>query len=268
MAEEVKEKPPESAGADPRFMTSLARGLDVLAAFQLHPSMTAAQAAKATGLSRSAASRCLFTLEQLGYVASSGASFMLCPAILALSGGFSAGNHLARNGQSVVDALRDRLGESCALAMFDTHTPYERVIYICRAETGRVISVPLVTGAVLPSYCASSGRVLLAGLGMAEQKQFLAQAPFPAKTARTLTGAEALREELQRVREQGWAVVDEELEAGLRSVAVPVRKADGETIAAISLATRSAHHTKEWLLQKILPELQAAAAHLTRVTAG
>ena len=249
---------------DSRFMTSLARGLEVLTAFEAHPRLTATQAAKVTGLSRSAAGRCLFTLEQLGYVAAEGTSYVLCPSVLPLARGFSAGHPLIRAGQDVVNDLRDRLGESSSLAMFDTRSAYKQVIYVCRAETTRIISVPLFTGAVLPSYCTSNGRVLLAGLESQFLKQFLENVEFLARTSQTLTKAEALQAELGKIRAQGWAMTDGELEAGLRSIAVPVRKADGTVTAAINLATQSAHRTQDWLLQTALPELQAAAAHLAR----
>lgn len=253
---------------DARFMTSLARGLEVLAAFEAQPRLTVTQAAKQTGLSRSAAGRCLFTLEQLGYVAAEGTSYVLCPSVLPLARGFSAGHKLVRAGQDVVNDLRDRLGESSSLAMFDTRRAYQQVIYVCRAETMRIISVPLFTGAVLPSYCTSNGRVLLAGLTPEALAAFLGAAELPPRTAQTLTNSESLQAELKKIRAQGWAMTDGELEAGLRSIAVPVRKADGTVTAAINLATQSAHRTQGWLLQTALPELQAAAAHLARLDAG
>lgn len=265
MAGEVKEKSPME---DPRFMTSLARGLEVLAAFETQSRLTVTQAAKATGMSRSAAGRCLFTLERLGYVVAEGTSYALCPALLPMARAFSVGNPLVRAGQAVVDALRDRLGESSSLAMFDTRSQYHCVVYVCRAETSRIISVPLFTGATLPSYCASMGRALLAELPEAELARFLTQAPFPARTPRTLTQAAALRTELEKVRGQGFAMIDGELEAGLRSIAVPVRGAEGQVVAALNLATQSAHRSQDWLLQTALPELQAAAAHLARVALG
>lgn len=249
---------------DARFMTSLARGLEVLAAFEAQSRLTVTQAAKQTGLSRSAAGRCLFTLEQLGYVTAEGTSYVLCPAVLPLARSFSAGNGLVRAGQGVVDDLRDRLGESSSLAMFDTRSAHRQVVYVCRAETTRIISVPLFTGAVLPSYCTSNGRVLLAGLAPEKLEQFLNMAEFPARTPKTLIKAGALQAELDKIRAQGWAMTDGELEAGLRSMAVPVRDASGKVVAAINLATQSAHRTPDWLLQTALPELQAAAAHLAR----
>lgn len=250
---------------DSRFMTSLARGLEVLAAFEAQPRLTVTQAAKETGLSRSATGRCLFTLERLGYVRAEGTSYVLCPSVLPLARGFTAGNRLVRAGQDVVDDLRDRLGESSSLAMFDTRSFYRQVVYVCRAETTRIISIPLFVGAVLPSYCTSNGRVLLANLALETLEEFLREAELPARTSKTLTNTEILRSELEKIRAQGWAMTDGELEAGLRSIAVPVRTADGTITAAINLATQSAHRTQEWLLQTALPELQAAAAHMARI---
>lgn len=251
---------------DARFMTSLARGLAILAAFEAQPRLTVTQAAKETGLSRSATGRCLFTLEQLGYVAAEGTNYMLCPSVLPLARAFSAGDGLVRAGQTVVDDLRDRLGESSSLAMFDTRSSHGQVIYVCRAETTRIISVPLFTGAMLPSYCTSNGRVLLAGLEPGALAAFMETAEFPARTSQTLTKSEALQAELEKIRAQGWAMTDSELEIGLRSIAVPVRGANGAVTAAINLATQSVHRTQDWLLQTALPELQAAAAHLARIT--
>ena len=192
--------------ADPRFMASLARGLDVLRAFEGHTSLTVTQAANATGLSRSAAGRCLFTLERLGYAAAREGKYSLTQAVLPLARAFTAADPLSRAGQPVVDALRDRLGESSSLAMFDPRYGHANVLYVCRAEAARIISVPLLAGSTLPSYCTSNGRVLLAGLEPPSLHAFLARAPFPARTALTLTTAEALHEEIESVRTNGWAL--------------------------------------------------------------
>lgn len=264
MAGEVKEN---LAGADPRFMASLARGLEVLRTFESRTTLTVSQAAKLAGLPRSAVARCLFTLQQLGYVEASGPAYSLRPALLPLARAFAVGNPLARDGQRVVDALRDRLGESSSLAMFDSRSAHAQVVYVCRAETARIISVPLFAGSTLPSYCTSNGRVLLAGLGNAALNAFLAMAPFPARTPKTLTSASPLRAEITHIRTQGWALTDGELEAGLRSIAVPVRDESGQVAGALNLATQSSRRQREWLTDIALPELQAAAAHLTRVAA-
>jgi IclR family transcriptional regulator, pca regulon regulatory protein len=250
---------------DPRFMTSLARGLEVLSLFEGQTALTVTQAAKGTSLSRSSVARCLFTLEQLGYVAADGPAYRLRPALLPLLRAYALSDPLARNGQPIVEAVRNNLNESCSLAMFDTRHPHDTVIYICRAETSRIISAPLLIGSTLPSYCTSIGRVLLAALPPEQIADYLALAPFPVRTPKTLTQAEELAAELTQVQQQNWALADGELEAGLRSIAVPIRHSNGRVIAAINLATQATHRSLTWLTETALPELQAAAAHLARV---
>lgn len=261
MTVEVK-KNPEPEATDPRFMTSLARGLEVLGAFDGHGALNTAQISRLCGLSRSAVARCLFTLERLGYVGAQGGAYSLTPAVLPLARAFALGDPLAKSAQVVVDALRDRLGESSSLAMFDPRHAYQNVVYVCRAEAARIISVPLLTGSALPSYCTSNGRVLLATLPPDALGAYLAHAPFPARTTKTLTSASALDAEIAQVRAQGWASTDSELEPGLRSIAVPIPGA--RQPAALNLATQSAHRSPAWLMDIALPELQAAAAHLAR----
>ncbi len=251
--------------ADPRFMTSLARGLAVLSAFEGHATLTVTQAAQLAGLSRSSAARCLFTLERLGYVGAEGGAYRLRPALLPLSRAYAYSDPLAMAGQPVVGAVRDRLGESCSLAMLDARRAPEAVIYVCRAETARIISAPLLVGSTLPSYCTSMGRVLLAALPEAQAAAYLRTAPLPRRTPATLCDPDALLAELARVRAQGWALIDGELDAGLRSIAVPVRRRDGEVVAALNLGVQRGRRGVGWMLETALPELQAAAAHLMRV---
>jgi IclR family pca regulon transcriptional regulator len=250
---------------DPRFMTSLARGLQVRAAFEGHAALTVSQAAKAAGLPRSSVARCLFTLEQLGYVALNEGAYQLRPALLPLLRAYSYSDPLVRAGQPVVDAIRDRLGESCSIGIFDARQQHDSVIYICRAETARIISVPLLVGSTLPSHCTSMGRVLLAALPADLLERFLATASLAQRTPKTITQPEQLRAELRKIREAGWAVTDGELEPGLRSIAVPVRNGAGNVVAALNLGTQVARRDPEWLLKTALPELQTAAAHLARV---
>lgn len=266
MPEVKREKSSQTGEGDPRFMTSLARGLEVLCAFEGHAALTVTQAARFTGLPRSSVARCLFTLESLGYVAGDGAAYRLRPALLPLARAFSYSDPLAKAGQPIVNAVRDRLKESCSLGMLDTRSGCATIVYICRAETSRIISVPLLIGSTLPSYCTSIGRVLLAALREEELETYLSSAPFPARTSKTITAPAELRRQICLVREQGWAIADGELEPGLRSIAVPVRKADGQVVAALNLATQATHRSLEWLTDTALLELQAAAAHLARVS--
>ena len=123
----------------------------------------------------------------------------------------------------------------------------------------------MLIGSTLPSYCTSIGRVLLAALPDAALAKYLASGPFPARTAKTITSQAELDREIELVRQQGWAIADGELEPGLRSIAVPVRKADGQIVAALNLATQATHRSLDWLTETALLELQAAATHLARV---
>jgi IclR family pca regulon transcriptional regulator len=251
--------------ADPRFMASLARGLAVLSAFEGHSTLTVTQAARLAGLSRSSAARCLYTLECLGYVAAEGSSYRLSPALLPLSRAYAYSDKLAMAGQPVVDAIRDRLNESCSLAVLDVRHSPDTVIYVCRAETSRIISAPLLIGSTLPSYCTSMGRVLLAALPEDRLAAYLAHATLPRRTPTTLCDPGAITAELHRVRAQGWALIDAELDAGLRSIAVPVRKNDGRVVAALNVGVHRGRRSLSWMTETALPELQAAAAHLMRV---
>jgi IclR family pca regulon transcriptional regulator len=249
---------------DPRFMTSLARGLGVLHAFEGRPTLTVTQAATLTGLSRSSASRCLYTLERLGYVTAEGGSYRLRASLLPLVRAYTYSDPLAMAAQPVVGAIREALGESSSLGVLDTRT-LDSVIYVCRAETTHIISVPLLIGSTLPTFCTSMGRVLLAGLDEAQLAVALDHADLRPRTPKTITDPVQLRDELQKVREAGYALVDGELEIGLRSVAVPVRTPAGEVVAALNIGVPVSRHGVEWLLQTARPELLAAAAHLSRM---
>lgn len=245
----------ETAG-DPDFMTSLARGLQVLQQFETQATLTTSQGAAATGLSRAAVRRCLYTLEKLGYIgATEGGAYRLRPAILPLARAYLSAHSFADAAQPVLTALRDRLGESCSLGVLD----HGDVFYVARAEATKIMSVALWVGSRLPAYCTSMGRVLLAHRPAEEIEAYLAQAPFPTRTPRTRTSAESLRAALTAVREQGYAVIDEELEVGLRSIAVPVRNRRGEVIAALNTGAPTARASIDTLLAEVLPQLRAGA---------
>lgn len=250
---------PDSAGwADPRFMQSLARGLEVLRAFEGHTSLTVSQAAAVTGLPRSSVARCLFTLERLGYVVSDGPVFRLLPTLLPLARSYLGSDVLARSAAPAVTELRERLGESCSAAVLDPADPCS-VIYICRSEVARIISMPLLIGSTLPSYCTSMGRILLAQVPE-EVLTAVLDTDHPLRTPRTITDKEALRAVIAEAGQQGYALVDEELELGMRSIAVPVRGGH----MAINLAIDAARRDAEWLREVALPELCAAATHISR----
>ncbi|MGH8445085.1 MAG: IclR family transcriptional regulator domain-containing protein [Solimonas sp.] len=245
---------------DPNFMTSLARGLAVLQAFDVRQrSLTVSQVSQATGIPRAAARRCLYTLQKLGYVAEEHAHYSLRPKVLTLGFAHLSSRPLAVAAQPVLDRCRDRLHESCSLAVLDGGEVY----YQARAETSRIMSIALHVGTRLPAYCTSMGRVLLAHLPPAELERYLGRTVLHPRTMRTVTSTARLREILDAVRRNGYAVVDQELELGLRSIAVPVFDRDGQVVASINTGTQAARTPLRDLTQLFLPELRAAAAELS-----
>ncbi len=249
----------DDTAGDPDFMTSLARGLMVLRQFEQNATLTTSQGAAATGLSRAAVRRCLYTLEKLGYIGAVDASaYRLRPAILPLARAFLSTNSFADAAQPVLTGLRDRLGESCSLGVLD----HGDIFYVARVEAARIMSVALQIGSRLPAYCTSMGRVMLASRPPEKIEAYLAQAPFQSRTPRTLTSAADLRSALADVRANGYAVLDEELEVGLRSIAVPVRNRRGEVIAALNVGAPTARASVDRLLTEVLPQLRVGAEQI------
>jgi len=247
----------EAEGRD--FVIALARGIEVLGACgRSDGGVTLAEAARLTGLSRATVRRSLLTLAAMGYVAADGRRFALTPKVLTLAGGYLRTMPLLRRAQPVLDRISQQLSESCSLATLDG----DQIIYVARAETRRIISVDLTVGSRLPASCTSMGRVLLAGLPQEELGRRLAGLKLEPLTQHTVTQPAALLALLAQVREEGFCLVDQELELGLRSLAVPVRDAAGAVSAAINVSTQVARVDEAHLRTVILPVLQAAAHDL------
>lgn len=251
------------ANGDPEFMTSLARGLAVLRCFadEQRP-MTVAQASRLTGLSRAAVKRCLHTLARLGYVAQDGVRYTLRPRVLALGYAYLSSSTLAMRAQPLLDGLRDEMHESCSLGVIEE----DEVYYVARAEVSRIMSIALRVGSRLPLYCTSMGRVLLAGQGRAAQEAYLRRTELAPRTAGTITDPAALLALFAHVAEEGYAIVNEELEPGLRSIAVPVLDAQGGVVAAINVGTQAARVTLAELRARYLPPLRRAARELSSMS--
>lgn len=244
------------AGGDPDFMVSLARGLAVMRCFaQSGQAMTIAEGSRRTGLSRPAVRRCLHTLARLGYVEKDGNRYVLCPRVMSLGYAYLSSSPLVAAAQPVLDRLRDELGESCSLGVVEE----EDVCYIARAEISRIMSISLRVGSRLPLFATSMGRVLLSGMTPAQRAGYFRKAPLEAFTPRTCTSPSGLEAICQRVAEEGHAIVDQELEPGLRSVAVPVRDRAGRTIAALNVGTQALRVPLPELRQRHLPALRHAA---------
>lgn len=248
------------AMADPSFMTSLARGLAVVRAFSdQRRTLTIAQISQKTGIPRAAVRRCLHTLRQLGYAGAEMNNFSLKPKILTLGYSYLSSTPLTVSAQPYLNNISRVLNESCSLAVLDEN----EILYLARAATSRVMSVALNTGSRLPAYCTSLGRVMLAHLPDAELKRYLETVKLRAFTDRTVVSAKRLKEILMEVRSNGYAIIDEELEVGLRSIAVPVRGASGTVVAALNVGVQSARVSIAQMKEDILPVLLKGSEELS-----
>jgi IclR family pca regulon transcriptional regulator len=252
---------PEDAASSADFVQSLARGLAVIRAFDGdHPELTLSDAARRAGIPRAAAGRFLRTLETLGYVRSDGRLFALTPRILELGFSYLSALSLPEIVQPHLEELSREVGESVSAAVLDDTD----IVYIARVPTRRIMSVRITIGTRFPAYATSMGRVLLAGLPDAAATAILeASAPDPL-TERTLTDPARLSAELHSVRTQGWALVDGELEPGLRSIAAPLHDSAGRVIAAVNVSTSATRDTVEHLRDAHLPRLLAATTAIDR----
>jgi IclR family pca regulon transcriptional regulator len=243
-------------------MASLARGLAVIRGFsQQRRQLTIAQLSHRTAIPRAAVRRCLYTLMQLGYVGSEdGRTYALRPRILSLGHAYLSSTPLATAVQPLLDHISNALHESSSLAVLEA----DEILYIARSSTtARVMSVDLGLGSRLPAYCTSMGRVLLAGQSAAQVDGYLSRVKLTRLTNHTVSTAKELRQVLESVRRDGYAIVDQELEIGLRSIAVPVKDVTGQVVAAINAGTQSARVTLAEMKSRFLPALLAAAGELS-----
>jgi len=245
MAEPAGERGPE-------FVQSMARGLAVIKAFdENHRELTLSEVASATGLARAAARRFLLTLTELGYVRTNGRMFALTPRVLELGYAYLSSLTLPQIAEPHLERLVAEVQESASITVLDDTD----IVYVARVPTSRIMRVTISIGTRFPAYATSMGRVLLAGLGRAELDACLERTSMRPITGRTITDPAALRAELDRVREQGWALVDQELEEGLRSLAAPVRDRSGRVIAAANIATHAARTSAAEARRSLLPVL-------------
>lgn len=244
---------------DPSFMTSLARGLAVIRAFSdQRRSLTIAQISHKTGIPRAAVRRCLHTLKQLGYADADSNNFSLKPKVLTLGYSYLSSTPLTVSALPYLNQISRALNESCSLAVLDEN----EVLYVARSATSRIMSVALNTGSRLPAYCTSLGRVMLAHMPADALDAYLAKVELKAYTHRTVVSAERLKEILEGVRENGYVIVEEELEVGLRSIAVPVRGASGNVVAALNVGAQATRVTSKQMKEQFLPVLLRGAQEL------
>lgn len=249
------------SGSDVQLVQSLSRGLAVIRAFdgQL-PRQTLAQVAEATGLPRATARRFLHTLVAEGYAASDSTVFWLTPKTLELGYSYLSSLGLPAIAQPHLDALSRSLNESSSVTVLDGAD----VVYIARAAANRIMSVNITIGTRFPAYVTAMGRVLLAGLPPGELDSYLAATTLEPITPETVTSEDAFRQVLDDVQRQGYSIVDQELEMGLRSVACPVRDRSGATVAAVNVSAHAGAVGRREVVDKLLPPLQATARAVER----
>ncbi|MGH8289122.1 MAG: IclR family transcriptional regulator domain-containing protein [Steroidobacteraceae bacterium] len=246
-------------GGDPDFMTSLARGLHVIRAFSgVDRRLTIADVSRATGLTRAVVRRCLYTLRELGYAETDGRTYRLQPRILNLGYAYLSTAPIPLAAQAVLEELSEQLGEATSVAVLDDGA----VVCVARAATRRIMAVTLSVGSRLSAYCTALGRVLLASLPAEQATQELSKFELVAHTRFTVTSRRRLEEILTQARADGFAINDQELEVGLRSIAVPVRNVIGATVAAMNVSIQASRISRRELLEKELPALKAAAERL------
>lgn len=247
------------SGRAAHHVQSLERGLAVIKAFGAGtPQLTLSDVAKATGLTRAAARRFLLTLADLGYVRSDGRYFGLTARVLELGYAFLSSLSLPEVVQPHLERLSADVHESCSVSVLDGTD----IVYVARVAVSRIMTVSIDVGTRFPAHATSMGHVLLAGLDEEALSAYLSEAEFGRLTHRTITSAPSLRAELAVVREQGWALVDQELEEGLRSVAAPIHDKDGKVVAAVNISTHASRTSPEEVRTRLLPRLRETAERI------
>ncbi|MBB5157943.1 IclR family transcriptional regulator [Saccharopolyspora phatthalungensis] len=241
------------------YVQSLARGLMVIRAFnESNPEMTLSEVARATDLSRAAARRFLHTLVHLGYVWTDGRVFALTPRVLELGFAYLSSVSLPEIAQPYLERLVAEVHESASVSVLDGAD----IVYVARVPTSRIMTVSINIGTRFPAYATSMGRVILADLDPAALDGYLSEVDLAPLGPHTITSPAELKTELARIREQGWALVDQELEAGLRSIAAPIRDRANRVVAAVNVSSHASRTSPEDARRNLLPPLLETAARI------
>jgi IclR family pca regulon transcriptional regulator len=242
------------------FVQSFSRGLAVIRALSAAEPLTLSEVARASELSRASARRFVLTLEQLGYVSQAGGRFALTPRVLELGFSYLSSLGLPELAQPHLQQLVEQVHESSSISVLDG----ESIVYVARVPTARIMTVTVSVGTRFPAYATSMGRVLLAALEPPARAELLKRIQLEPLAHDTIATRVQLEAELDRVRAQGYAIVDQELESGLRSVAAPIRDRRGGVIAAINLAVQASRVSVEEIRHSLLEPLLGAAAAIER----
>lgn len=254
----VKDKEARKAGPD--FVESLARGLDVIQAFTADtPEMTLAEVAEHTGLNPASARRALLTLCQLGYAGMNGKRYVLRSKVLSLGAAYLNSMNLREIADGYLQSVADQFNDATSLAVKQG----DEVLYVSHISSARNIRFKARVGFLLPAYATSLGRVLLAYESEESQSNYLNNGRFRTYTSQTTVNPDDLRTILKKVREQGYAMVRDQLEYGVIAVAVPVRDVAGRVVAAINCSSLTSRVEPEEMLKTRVPALQLAAEQIS-----
>jgi IclR family transcriptional regulator, pca regulon regulatory protein len=249
----------DPAGRDSDFVQSLDRGLAVIRAFGPgRERLSLSDVARETGLTRAAARRFLLTLVKLGYVRSDGREFSLRPRVLELGYAYLSGLAMPEIASPHLEELVAKVRESSSISVLDGH----HIVYVARVPTKRIMTVAISVGTRFPAYATSMGRVLLAGMTQDELDRYLAEADFESFTGRTVTDPDRLREIVREVGRQGYAIVDQELEEGLRAIAAPIHGSGGAVTAAINVSAHASRVSLAAMRTGLLPALLETAGRI------
>jgi IclR family pca regulon transcriptional regulator len=233
-------------------LASLVKGLAVIECFDAtHQKLTIAEVAQSVGLSRAAARRCLLTLTHIGYADYDGKFFRLTVHAMRLGYAYLASTTMPQILQTFVERLSEETNESSSAAMLDG----SEMVYVARAAVKRIIAINVNVGTRLPIFCTSLGRVLLAALDTTDAENRLTSSPRPEYTQHTITSIPLLRRQLAQVRANGYCLVEEELQLGLISLAVPVFNSSGRTVASICVTSQPHRTSAKQMLKDYLPKL-------------
>jgi IclR family pca regulon transcriptional regulator len=242
------------------FVQSFARGLSIIKCFDAeNPAMTLSQIAERVDLSRAAARRFLLTLQNLGYVSLEGRNFQLTAKVLDLGYGYLSSLSLPEIAQPHLETLASRVHESASASVLDGTD----IVYVARVPIRRIMSVKINIGTRMPAHATSMGRVLLSGLSLPELKALISNFDLPKYTKNTITSKNILLQEINKVRIQGWSINDQELEYGLRSIAVPIFNKAEKVVASINISTTAQSNTLESMEAMFLPELRITAKKIS-----
>ena len=248
------------AERDADFVQSLERGLSVICAFdRRNTELTLSEVAAATGVTRATARRFLLTLVRLGYMRTDGRFFSLTPRVLELGYAYLSSLTLPEVAEPHLEALVAEVNESSSVSVLDG----QDVVYVARVPVSRIMTVAISVGTRFPAYATSMGRVLLAGLSDGEFETYLSTVQLSHLTSRTVNTVPALRSEVAKVRSQGFSLVDQELEEGLRAVAAPIRDRNGRVVASLNISAHASRTSLESMRRSLVPPLLAAAARIS-----